>query len=371
MASESAQAAQPSETPATSSSSKARADPRSDLTNLIAKATSEYGHKRYVDAAEIYSQASELQDELNGEMAVENADLLYAYGRCLYKVAVARSDVLGGKVSDAAKTGGSGPSMSKKRKAEDEAGGSGKKAKLEAEGNEQGKMRFEGVEEGDVDDWEDEDDEEEAGAEGGEQEEEDEDDFGNAYEVLDVARVLFEKRIEAATADDSAEDGKVAAVRALKETLADIHDLQAEILLENEQFEGAVKDSRASLKLKEELFEFGDNLVSEAHFKLSLALEFASRTQPKEGAEAEDGAAKSSKEVEPAAEVDEEVRKQAADHMEQAIKSTQARLKKEEDELAALDQASDDARDKRRHLTESKELIAEMQERVSSATDRN
>ena len=69
------------------------------LDDLRAQATLKYSVKDYDAAAELYSQATELQAELNGEMSAQNADLLYAYGRCLYHCAVKNSDVLGSKVA--------------------------------------------------------------------------------------------------------------------------------------------------------------------------------------------------------------------------------------------------------------------------------
>src|SRR5436305_963427 len=66
------------------------------LTDLVARATAKYAIKDYEPAAELYSQATALQAEINGEMALENAELLYSYGKCLYFVAVSNSDVLGG-----------------------------------------------------------------------------------------------------------------------------------------------------------------------------------------------------------------------------------------------------------------------------------
>src|SRR5947199_10557636 len=71
------------------------------LADLIARATAAYAIKDYSPAAELYSQATELQAEMNGEMAVENADLLDSYGKCLYFVAVSKSDVPGGTAAGA------------------------------------------------------------------------------------------------------------------------------------------------------------------------------------------------------------------------------------------------------------------------------
>ena len=85
------------------------------LASLIAQATAKYAIKDYLPAAEYYSQATELQAELNGEMAAENADLLYSYGKCLYFVAVKNSDVLGGEAAGA-KLGPQNPAQEKKQK---------------------------------------------------------------------------------------------------------------------------------------------------------------------------------------------------------------------------------------------------------------
>ena len=47
----------------------------------------------------MYARAAELQAELNGEMSADNADILFLYGRSLFKVGQSKSDVLGGKAS--------------------------------------------------------------------------------------------------------------------------------------------------------------------------------------------------------------------------------------------------------------------------------
>lgn len=66
---------------------------------LSQAASIHYSTKNYDAAAEHYADAVEIQAELNGEMAPENAELLFYYGRALYRSAVAKSDVLGNKVA--------------------------------------------------------------------------------------------------------------------------------------------------------------------------------------------------------------------------------------------------------------------------------
>ena len=77
-----------------------------------------------------------------------------------------------------------------------------------------------------------------------EEEEEEEDDLGTAFEILDMARIMFNKRLETAEAEatesagkgkEVAEEGDSPAVRHIKERLGDTHDLLAEISLEDEK----------------------------------------------------------------------------------------------------------------------------------------
>lgn len=83
------------------------------LADLCAKGTSFYAKKNYVEAADLYARAAELQSELNGEMSPENAEILFLYGRSLYKVGQGKSDVLGGRAGGEKKKS-NGASKSKK-----------------------------------------------------------------------------------------------------------------------------------------------------------------------------------------------------------------------------------------------------------------
>jgi len=72
-------------------------------------------------------------------------------------------------------------------------------------------------------------------------EEEEEDDLATAFEILDLARVLFLKKLAAGDEEDANTRGKEESngdspvIRHLKERLADTHALLAEISLENER----------------------------------------------------------------------------------------------------------------------------------------
>lgn len=244
-----------SSTPTTGTATPLELDPEEaskslkvSLADLSAKATALYAHKKYEEAAEVFAQAAEMQAEMNGEMNPENAEILFLYGRALFKVGQSKSDVLGGKAPDVKKpakpkpakqaesVNGSGPAAAteekkKKEKEKEEPKPEQKKALFQFEGDE---------------DFDDSDDSDEGDEDEDEDEEEDDDDLAVAFEVLDLARVLFNKRLEAAQAEDEArqgkgkavagEEGDSAAVRHIKERLADTHDLLAEISLENERY---------------------------------------------------------------------------------------------------------------------------------------
>ncbi|KAI1362313.1 hypothetical protein F5Y08DRAFT_312410 [Xylaria arbuscula] len=346
------------------------------LADMIAKATALFHSKKYDEAAEIFSSAAERQAELNGEMAPENADVLFLYGRCLFKVGQSNSDVLGGKApaEKKKKPSGAATTKAKKPQAEPSTADAPDSEKTEvAEATDEGVATI--AEKADAEEeklpdakknlfqftgdenFEDSGDEEEADGEGQEEDEEEDDDLAVAFEILELSRVLFEKQLEEANTtegpdkDVSADENKL--VRHMKERLADIHDLLAEISLENEKFPEAIKDCRATLKYKEGLYPEESEVIAEAHFKLSLALEFASMTTT--GEENAAGGLKT---------VDENMRTEAAEELEKAINSTKLKLQNKEVELATS-HAPEDNDETRKQITDVKEMIADMEQRLT------
>lgn len=341
---------------------------RARLADLMERATAREALKDYNTAAELYSQATEIQAQLNGEMSVENADLLYAYGKSLYNVAVSKSDVLGTKVAGKTATDSQPATVPSSNKAESkgviqeaaqkvisdvkkDAAGE-ESAKLKTEEN-RSYFQFTGDENFDVSDSEEEAEDAENAATG-----EEDDDFANAFEVLDLARVLVLRKLSD-LADKGTDSGKAAdmspEVKHLKERLSDIHDLQAEISLEAERFVDAVSDLQAALELKGSLFPFEDPSVAECHYKLSLALEFSSVQKTEDGAVSEDQSG-----------ADSEKREEAAKHMEKAIESCKVRMAKEQRKLENGEVTDEDkvAAAKRR-IANVKEIVADMEQRVS------
>ncbi|KAL9030644.1 MAG: hypothetical protein Q9196_001254 [Gyalolechia fulgens] len=368
-----------------SNQADAHHDRQAELEKLMAQATSRYSVRDYDAAAEFYSQATELQAELNGEMASQNANLLYAYGRCLYHTAVRNSDVLGSKVAGEKRSGGTPkPSGNETTRATDELTSENMRGAEEGSAqvpasqeaiaqpadvpDQNGKPYFQFTGDDNFDGTDDEARAEQPDGEDGEEVEE-EDDFANAFEVLDLARVLLLKRIEEEQGKEQSqgrpeETNSCKTIRQLKERLADTYDLQAEISLEGERFPNAVDDLRAALDLKLELFPEESSLIAEAHYKLSLALEFSSVTQQK----TEDGTAETRQE----AHIDEAMRAESATEMEAAIASCKLRISKEQANLYTIGATNGGTNRSLRKgivtqqdINDVKDMVADMEQRVS------
>lgn len=342
-------------------------DSREQLDQITTRAAAKDASKDFNAAADLYSRATEIQAELNGGLSPDNADLLFAYGKALYNVAVSKSDVLGSKVAGQPEPE---PSIGKAAPAESSAAGgdtiqsavaSGMANKADDEnkkvqGSTQNKPFFQFTGDENFEDADSE--EEEGGEEGGDEEEEEEDDFANAFETLDLARILYLKKLD--TTGESLDKGKStdmpSDVKLIKERLADTHDLQAEISLEAERFADAVTDLRKVLELRQALFPFEDSSIAECHYKLSLALEFASANKVNEETGETDD------------KVDEEMRKEAVTQMESAIESCKIRMAQEQRKLDENSSTMDEDKISaaKTKIANVKEIVADMEQRVSS-----
>ncbi|KAI1194685.1 hypothetical protein F5X97DRAFT_335842 [Nemania serpens] len=351
------------------------------LADMVAKGTALYQSKKYEDAAEIFSIATERQAELNGELATENADALFLYGRCLFKIGQSKSDVLGGRAPAEKKK--KKPTNADKPKTQMPEAASSKANTIREISPKVVSTVVDGVavvaEITDIteekisdakkplfqfngdENFEDSDDDEQADDDEGqeaEDEEEEEGDLAVAFEILELSRVLFEKQLQEITAtegsDEDIAEGENKLVRHTKERLSEIHELLAEIYLEDEKFPEAVGDCRATLKYNKELYPEDSEYIAEAHFKLSLALEFASMTMRSD----DDG-----DEAGPQT-VDESMRTEAAEELSKAIESTKLKLQNKEVELATS-HAPEDNDETRRQITDIKEVIADMEQRLT------
>ena len=339
------------------------------LDELTQAASLQYSLKNFSAAADHYADAVEIQAELNGEMAPENAELLFYYGRALYKVAVAKSDVLGTKGAQEDKK----KKKAKKDEAKAEASSSaanGAKTEVKTEETTAPKPASAYFQLTGDENWDDSDDEEDEEAEG--EQEEEEDDFANAYEVFELARVLYQKQLDAQSDSTTADKGKGAATlspteRAIKEKLADCHGFLTDISLENERFHDAVADARSANALQTELHDFSHENVTESHYSLSLALEFASVSKIREdqaGAERQQAGDAEKQDPDDKDGLDWELRNEAAKHTELAIQSLQARLKKEEAALTGNTLTDAQKKEKKTVIEDKKAMLEELQGRL-------
>ncbi|KAK5987406.1 hypothetical protein PT974_11533 [Cladobotryum mycophilum] len=335
------------------------------LADLSAKGTALYAHKKYEEATDIFSRASDLQAEINGETAPENAEILFHYGRSLFKVGQSKSDVLGGPAAAEKKTKANDGAPAKKsadtkakKATQDAAGQSEKGADGEGKDIPEGKkqlFQFTGDE-----NFDDSEEDEEQGGE--EEQEEDDDDLATAFEILDLARVCYVKQLDKIQQEDEKEKendkGKEvaeedsSAVRHIKERLAETHDCLAEISLENERYPNAIEDGRTSLNYKLDLYSKDSDIIAEAHYKLSLALEFASVT-------ISDDDGKNTKREE----MDQSMRDEAVKEMELAIESFRLKMQATEAETASS-AIPEDNELSHKALVEMKEIIADMEQRL-------
>ncbi|KAH9893305.1 hypothetical protein C8Q73DRAFT_648034 [Cubamyces lactineus] len=224
------------------------------LEDTIEHAKRAFALKKYEQSVEHYASALEIATKKYGEKASETADLYFAYGKALLENAIAQSSVLGKQEPDdalledangayACNTANSGAFLSFSGDADDEHHGEDIAVDLFAEAQKAA-------------------DELDAAEEQEDDEAEPEDDFNAAWEVLDLARAIYEKQ-----QDESDE---------VKLKLADTYITLGDVSLETEKFDQAITDYSAGLSLKTDLLPLSSRQIAEAHYKLSIVLDLTS-----------------------------------------------------------------------------------------------
>lgn len=234
---------------------------------LVAEGSRLYAAKSYSDASEKYAKAC---GEHNASLGKEDPDLLLMYGKALFQTAVSNSEVFGGAPA-ANETNQKAPEID----VEGEEG--------EEEGHKSGNFQFHAGSSFE-DDASAENDEDSGSDHDQDQEEEGEEptEFEVAWEILDLARCLFEEHLTLLSKpqdlsvpyiqDASKEHGQY--VRTLQK-VSDTYDLLGELSLEAENFPEAAEDLTRCLEIRSKLYDPESSpLVSESHYKLSLALEY-------------------------------------------------------------------------------------------------
>ncbi|KAK6198861.1 uncharacterized protein RJT21DRAFT_122517 [Scheffersomyces amazonensis] len=261
-----------------------------EISKVIAEGSRLYSSKNYDSASEKYGEACEKYSEQNGK---EDANLLLLYGKALFQSAVSKSEVFGGNPGATTNEEGDNGEDNGKKDEEDDGEEDGKfqfyDAAPLAEEEVEGEAEGEGPVPAEEDDDEDEEDEEEKEAlttNGNGQEEEgdgqDQSDFEVAWEILDLARSLFEEQLEELgdkklkppyLQSDKEETSNEFII--ITKKLSETYDLLGEVSLEAENFPQSAIDLENCLNLRLKLYNpINSALISESHYKLSLALEF-------------------------------------------------------------------------------------------------
>src|SRR5690242_19318435 len=118
------------------------------------------------------------------------------------------------------------------------------------------------------------------------------------------------------------------------------------IALTDHSYPAAIDDFRGALKYKKELYPQESEIIAEAHFKLSLALEFASITTTEEDGQKADH-------------IDQEQRDEAVKELEAAIASTNLKLQNKEVDLAMMSSPEDNEAS-RKAIADVKEMLVDL-----------
>ncbi|WOO80892.1 NASP-related protein sim3 [Vanrija pseudolonga] len=239
--------------PAEASTSSPKPDDlKAQVAKLVAEGKKAIALKQWEEGVAKYADALDIQRQLVGDFDPAMAPLLLSYGRALYELALSQQGVMGKE--EVAK--GTDPAA---------------QSEQPAAGPSSGNFVFEGdspdddeeEEEGDAADGED-----EAPAAGGDGEGEDgdlEDDFNAAWEVLDVARTIYTRAVEALPADQGKDDRLL---------LSECYLTLGDISLETENFPQAVQDYTEAVKIKSALLPASSRALASAHYQLGTVLEF-------------------------------------------------------------------------------------------------
>ncbi|KAI9339230.1 hypothetical protein BD770DRAFT_476761 [Pilaira anomala] len=220
-------------------------DKEQRATKLLEEGKRSFSEGKYDTSISQLSEACQLLDEMNGSLSLENGDAFFLYGEALLQYAIQRNTVLGQSAQASAEAVEEQQEMEKEVKAES----SNPLVQL-------GDMpdftkKVEEEEEEEV--VEDEEEGEETAADVDE-------DFETAWDILDIARVIFEK------GDDKKTQLK----------LADVHLCLGDVSLETEKFNEALTDYEKAIEIKKGLLEEDNRELAEAHYKYALALELSS-----------------------------------------------------------------------------------------------
>lgn len=265
-----------------------------EIQKLVEQGAKDMAAKEYEKAVDHYSEACQLS---NLEAGTDDPDLLYLYGWALYENAVANSDVLGQGAAKSTLEADAAAAAADDAEEDDAEGGGGMMQFSEkvAEGEEIEQLDSPeatgaaavDAEVGDDGEATDEaianalaavDAPDERTAAEVEQEVAEEapeqSDFEIAWDILDLTRSLLQKKLELTDKEESTEKTTEDISKKIKKKLADVYSLLGDISLETENFAQAGQDLGSMVDLRKQLYPEASGALTEAFYRLSLALEF-------------------------------------------------------------------------------------------------
>lgn len=267
---------------------------------LVTQGIRAYFIQNYPTAVQALSLASELLAAQHGDKHDSLGDVYLYYGKALLELSREEAEPLGDAVTKTIED----DSDSEEAEVPDEETGENKpeEAKI-ANGNANGDVVEENGEPGTSSG------EKKPDGESTEETEEEPSDLQVAWEVLELAKIIYENR---------GESGK----KKLAETLV----VLGEVSLESENFESAVNDIKRGLEILRELAETNERVLAETHYKLGIALSTNSQME------------------------------EAIDQFKSSLDLLKTRIKTLEEE---------DKEKNETEITQMKELIPEIEEKIS------
>ncbi|TYJ54159.1 hypothetical protein B9479_005170 [Cryptococcus floricola] len=228
---------------------------RASIDKLVDEGKKAIALSQWEEAVERYGEALELQQELVGDKDPQMAPLLLSYGRALYELASSQAGVMGREeptpvADEAGPSGEQNPNfVFSADPASDDEGDDAADPEPEASGSAPGPS--------------------DPSAEAAEGEAADdigelEDDYNAAWEVLDVARKIYEE-IVSTLKEGEGEKERLA--------LADCHQTLGDVSCETEKFPQAVEDFTTALTIKSALLPPSSRALASLHYQIATALE--------------------------------------------------------------------------------------------------
>ncbi|WWD01036.1 hypothetical protein V866_007974 [Kwoniella sp. B9012] len=246
-------------TSTTEQGSSAPADPKEikeQAEKLVGEGKKAIALKQWEEGVNKYGEALDLMRQLVGEFDPVMAPLLLSYGKALYELAFSQQGVMG------------------KEEGSKEADEAVRQGTLEEAPSKNGNFVFSADPSSD-----NEEENQDAGpstsaqtAEGQEDEDEPEDDYNAAWEVLDVARTIYQKIIEGKSNDKEG-------VKEDKLNLADCYLALGDVSCETENFPQAVQDYTSALSIQSTLLPPSSRILASTHYQLATVLEFTPNKQ--------------------------------------------------------------------------------------------